>query len=232
MILTAHQPCYLPWLGLFHKIAMATDFCIFDIVQYQTKDFNSRNLIKTNSGSIWLSVPVESKNHLEKKFNDIKILNNGWNKKHYKSIFLAYKKSPYFDLYIDKIENILIRNNYIYLVDLNIDFLVLLLSELNIKVNLHRASEHNFTGAKSDLVLSMCQNLGAKSYIFGSQGLNYANKESFESNGIKLHFQNYSHPSYSQLHGDFIPNMSVIDLLFNEGPNAMAVLMRGNEIFN
>ena len=67
MKLTAHQPVYLPWLGLFHKINLCDYFCYFDIVQYQHKDYNNRNLIKTNSGAKWLTVPVESKNHFEKK---------------------------------------------------------------------------------------------------------------------------------------------------------------------
>ena len=71
MILTAHQPCYLPWLGLFHKIAISDIFCFFDIVQYQKKDFNNRNKIKTIHGGIWLSVPAESKNHLSKNAKDL-----------------------------------------------------------------------------------------------------------------------------------------------------------------
>jgi len=110
MILTAHQPVYLPWLGLFHKISLADRYCIFDIAQYQTKDFNNRNKIKTNSGEIWLTVPVESKNHFQKKLCDIKIINNGWNKKHFKSIYLAYKKAPHFDQYIDELDRILLQN--------------------------------------------------------------------------------------------------------------------------
>ena len=86
MILTAHQPVYMPWPGLFHKIFLADMFCMFDIAQYQTKDYNNRNKIKTNVGELWLTVPVESKDHYNKKICDIRIINNGWNKKHLKSI--------------------------------------------------------------------------------------------------------------------------------------------------
>ena len=92
MILTAHQPVYLPWLGLLHKIAVADLFCYFDIVQYQTKDYNNRNKIKTHTGEIWLSVPVESKDHLQKGVGDIRIVQNGWQRKHFKSIQYAYQK--------------------------------------------------------------------------------------------------------------------------------------------
>ena len=86
IILTAHQPVYLPWLGLFHKIALADVFCLFDIVQYQRKDFNNRNKIKTSVDSIWLTVPVKSSGRLNSIITDIEIINDGWHKKHIKSI--------------------------------------------------------------------------------------------------------------------------------------------------
>jgi len=105
MILTAHQPCYIPWFGLFHKIHLSEMFCLFDIAQYQIKDFNNRNKIKTNTGGIWLTVPVESKDHFKKKICDIRIINNGWNKKHFKSIMFAYKKADYFEQYIYDLNN-------------------------------------------------------------------------------------------------------------------------------
>ena len=108
MILTAHQPSYLPWLGLINKIMKADLFCYFDCVQYQKKEYDNRNSIKTNSGILKLSVPVESKNHLTKKINEIRIINKGWNKKHIKSIKLAYQKSKYFDNYFPELENIFI----------------------------------------------------------------------------------------------------------------------------
>ena len=102
MILTAHQPVYLPWLGLFHKIALSDLFVWFDDVQYQTKDWNNRNKIKTANGPIWLTVPVLSKNHFDTKVGKIKINNNlPWAKKHLKSIKFAYSKSKYFNNYFD-----------------------------------------------------------------------------------------------------------------------------------
>jgi hypothetical protein len=228
VILTAHQPVYLPWLGLFHKIALADRFCIFDVAQYQTKDFNNRNKIKTNTGPIWLSVPVESKYHLEKKLCDIKIINNGWNRKHFKSIDLAYRKAPFYSDYIGELEAILASSTYTYLADLNYATLDFGLKSLGINVPIDTASRHDFQGHKSDLVLDMCKKLGASSYIFGAQGRNYADVDSFSSCGIKVYFQDYNHPVYPQLHGDFEPYMSIIDLLFNVGPESFDVLMSGN----
>lgn len=228
MILTAHQPVYIPWLGLFHKIFLAEQFCIFDIAQYQTKDYNNRNLIKTHQGEIWLTVPVESKDHFQKKLCDIKIINNGWNKKHLKSIQLSYKKASFYNEYIEGLEQILIGKQYEFLTDLNTDILKFMLSAFDIHVPILKASDYDFTGSKSDLVLDMCIKLKANKYIFGSQGKSYADLESFNKNKIKVYFQEYNHPEYTQLHGSFLPYMSALDLLFNEGHKSKEILLSGN----
>ena len=111
MILTAHQPCYLPWLGLFDKISSCDVFCYFDIVQYQRKDYNNRNKIKTSNGELWLSVPVESKGHLDKNVSDILIIQDKWVTKHLKSIELNYKKAPFFHDYFPELQSILINES-------------------------------------------------------------------------------------------------------------------------
>jgi hypothetical protein len=228
VILTAHQPVYLPWLGLFHKIALADLFCYFDIAQYQTKDYNNRNKIKTNSGDIWLSVPVESKNHFEKSVGDIRIVHNGWQRKHFKSIQLAYKKSRYYQQHISGLEELLVGRSFQTLSELNLAMLRLLMTQLGIATPVVMASDYGFKESKSDLVLEMCLHLKADLYIFGAQGRNYADVDKFRANGVEPHFQDYQHPTYEQLHGEFLPYMSAIDLLFNEGPRSLDILMSGN----
>lgn len=228
MILTAHQPVYLPWLGLFHKIALADRFCVFDVAQYQTRDFNNRNKIKTNTGPIWLTVPVESKDHFSKRLSSIRVINNGWSRKHFKSIDLAYRKAPFYRDYIGGIEQLLLGRTYEYLADLSRATLELGLAALGIDIPIVVASDYELQGLKSDLVLDMCRHIGASTYIFGSQGRNYADVGSFAEAGIDAKFQDYQHPVYPQLHGAFEPYMSIIDLLFNAGPRSLSVLMSGN----
>jgi WbqC-like protein family len=228
MILTAHQPVYLPWLGLFHKIALADLFCYFDIAQYQTKDFNNRNRIKTHDGNIWLSVPVESKNHFEKRVGEIRIVQGGWQRKHLKSIQIAYQKAPYFSQYMADLEALLMLHSSGTLGDLNLEMLRFFLRCLNIQTPIVKASDYKFEGAKSDLVLDMCVKLGANLYIFGAQGRNYADSDRFRSCGVEPCFQQYNHPNYRQLYGAFLPYMSVIDLLFNEGPASREIILAGN----
>ena len=147
IILSAHQPVYLPWLGLFHKIALADIFCVFDIVQYQRKDFNNRNKIKTSTGSTWLTVPVKSSGRLNSIITDIEIINNGWNQKHLKSIELNYNKAPYFEKFFQGLKKIL-NTPYQNLVDLNFNLLIYLIDVLDIDTKIVKASDYSFKGIK------------------------------------------------------------------------------------
>jgi hypothetical protein len=228
MILTAHQPVYLPWLGLFHKIALSDEFCYFDDVQYQIKDFNGRNKIKIVNGSVWLTVPVKARGYRDKKIREIEIDNSqDWRSKHFKSIYLNYKKAPFFNNYADFFEDVY-KKDWTYLSDLNEYMLKWFLIELGVKVNYYKASELDFQGYKSDLVLDMCKKLKADLYIFGALGKDYADEQKFNDENVKIYFQDYKHPVYKQLNGDFLPYMSIIDLLFNCGDKSLEVLMSGN----
>ena len=159
MILTAHQPVYLPWIGLFHKISLANTFVIFDTVQYLPKEWMNRNKIKIKNNFTYLSVPILDKGYLEKKIFEIEINNNSnWRKKHFKSIYLNYKKSKYFKNYISFFEETYSKN-WKYLSDLNNHMLKFYLKELNIDVKILKASDLKIVGKKSDLVLDMCKKL-------------------------------------------------------------------------
>lgn len=228
MILTAHQPVYLPWLGLFHKIALADLFISFDQVQYQPKDWNNRNRIKTHQGPIWLSVPVLRKGYLEKTISDIEINNNvPWARKHWGSMKGAYEKAPYFTRYSDFFEDTYDRR-WESLVELNTYMLRWFLDTLGISVPIRSAGDWKFQGEKSALVLDMCKQAGANQYIFGILGREYADIAAFERAGVKAHFQDYIHPVYKQLHGDFVPYMTIVDLLFNCGDESLDILLSGN----
>ena len=228
MILTAHQPVYLPWLGLFHKIALAETFVYFDQVQYLPKDWMNRNKIRTKDGSIWLTVPVLRKGYRDLKTSEIEINNStNWQKKHLRSISLNYKKSPYFENYIPFFKEVYSRK-WKFLGDLNEYMLKWFLDELGIKVNFLNAKNFKFEGEKSSLILNMCKKLDASTYIFGTLGKDYANVHEFEKNNVKLIFQDYNHPKYSQLYSEFVSHLSVIDLLFNHGPKSLEIILSNN----
>jgi len=228
MILTAHQPVYLPWLGLFHKISLAETFVYFDQVQYLPKDWMNRNKIRTKDGSIWLTVPVLRKGYRDLKTSEIEINNStNWQKKHLRSISLNYKKSPYFENYIPFFEDVYSRK-WEFLGDLNEYMLKWFLDELGIKVNFLNAKNFKFEGEKSSLILNMCKKLDASTYIFGTLGKDYANVHEFEKNNVKLIFQDYNHPKYSQLYSEFVSHLSIIDLLFNHGPKSLEIILSNN----
>lgn len=228
MILTAHQPVYLPWLGLIHKIALADKFVFFNEVQYLPKDWMNRNKIKTHTNEIWLTVPVLRKGYRDMKISQIRINNDeDWKRKNLNSISLNYKKAAYFKKYFYFFEETFDKK-WEYLADLNEHFLKWFLKEFGIKTEFLNASEYDFQGTKSDLVLDMCKKLETDLYIFGKLGKDYANVRDFEENGIKVVFQDYRHPNYPQIHGKFIPNLSVVDLLFNCGPKSHEIIMKDN----
>jgi hypothetical protein len=228
MILTAHQPVYLPWLGLFHKIAISDLFCYFDIAQYQRKDFNNRNKIRNKTLDFWLSVPVKSKNHFDKTVGEIEIIQDGWQEKHIKSIRLAYQKTPFFNDYFPELELIIRGKSQGSLGELNLYLLKYFMRCLDISTPIVKASDYNFNGSKSDLVLDMCLKLNADSYIFGSQGEGYANIDKFNHQSVNICFQDYIHPVYRQTNRNFLSNLSIVDLLFNCGPDSNQILMSGN----
>ena len=230
MILTGHQPTYLPWLGLFNKISSSDCFVLFDNVQYLPKEWMSRNKIKTPGGEIFLNVPVLKKSFLEKKIYEIKINNNlNWRRKQLKSIQLNYSKTKFYNDYIEYFEEIY-STEWTYLQDLNFHMLKLFLKLLNIDVRLFRLSELQVKGRKSELILNLCLKLKAKKFIFGEQGINYADIESFQKKEIDVVFQDYKHPTYHQLHGKFISNLSIIDLLFNCGNKSLEIINSNQKI--
>ena len=229
MILTAHQPVYLPWLGIFHKIALADVFVSFNQVQYQPKDWNNRNRIKTPKEVIWLSVPVLRKGYLDRTISDIEINNSiTWGRKHFNSLVHNYGKAPHFRRYADFFEQTYARQ-WRTLVELNEYMLIWFLETLGIKTPVRSAADWQFTGEKSGLVLDMCGQLKADTYIFGALGRDYADVAAFNAAGVEVLFQDYVHPRYPQQHGgDFAPNLSIVDLLFNCGGDSLEILMSGN----
>lgn len=228
MILTAHQPAYLPWLGLFHKIALADAYVYVDNVQFEKESFVNRNKIVVNGEPTWLTVPVKMQGHISKKINEMQIDNDrDWKKKHWQSIYQNYKKTPYFNNYAAWLEDVY-KRDWNNLADLCDYMLKWFLDVLGIKVKYYIASAEGIGGSKSDYVLNICQKLKANLFIFGALGKNYAKPQDFDKANIKMYFQEYNHPTYKQASKTFLPYMSVLDLLFNYGDKSLEVLMGGN----
>jgi len=233
MFLSAHQPVYLPWLGLFHKIAVADLFVIYDDVPYSRKMWYNRNVIAGANGPVRLSVPVLRDSDEQTSHRDVRIDNSrDWRQKHWKSIEFAYKKAPFFEQYSPGLREIY-DSEWTHLAALNDALLLVLLLYLKIETPIEWASPHGLEGAKSARILDMCRKLDAGTYLFGELGREYADVEAFLAAGVVPLFQNYSSPRYER------PGMkateeslSVLDLIFLRGPQSKDILMSGNSTQN
>lgn len=215
------QPGYMPYLGFFHKIQHCDVFVYFDDVQYEIRGFHNRNKIRTIQGTSWLTVPLS--HPYGKMINQVKIVSTDWNEKHKNAIKNSYEKAPYFEKYWDDIDSIL-STNWEKLIDLNLALIKYFNSVLSMKTKTVRSSELNIQSTGSLRLLDICKKLNAKTYFSGIMGKEYIDEKIFLDTDIKITFQNFTHPVYNQIHGEFIPNMSIIDLLFNEGNNSKKIL--------
>ena len=215
MILTGHQPAYLPWLGYLEKIMRSDLYIYVDTVQFEHRSFINRNKIKTANGSMWLTVPVLSKGHRSANLLDLRINNDSdWQKKHFASICLNYKKAPYYKEYIDKIAPFY-EKKYEMFTDFCYEYTLFWFRELNITTKVIRLKDLDVEGKKSELVLDMCQKVQADTYISGALGRDYMDDDLFKRNSIHVIYQDYKPQSYPQLWGTFIPCLSVLDFVMN-----------------
>jgi len=219
-----HQPMYLPWLGLFDRINRCDVFILLDNVPYSKNYFLNRNKIKTANGWTWLTIPVIFKGNSHKLIKEIEIDNRSdWRKKHWRSIYYSYKNSSYFDIYAEFFEHFY-QQEWRYLAEASSQVLSSLLSMLQIKTPIRMASALGVEGKKEELILNICKAVQAQEYLSGPDGRNYLNLGLWRENRVKVEFHEYLHPQYRQLHGEFLPQMSVIDLLFNCGPDSLSIL--------
>lgn len=230
MILTAHQPTFLPWTGLFHKIAQADQFVFFDDVQFEYHEYGNRNRIMTANGPLMITIPIEKQGHMSRPWHEIRIANRQWVEKMIKTLSMAYGKAPYFADYMPKLAELL-RVEHEFLADLNVSLTSWLLEELGIPRPIMRASKLGFVGKGSDLVLDMCKKLGAEKYWFGAGGLDYADVEAFTAAGVEVAFQQFTPPAYRRIHfkQPFEPGLSVIDLLMTCGPYSLGIILKQGE---
>ena len=228
-MITAHQPAYLPWLGFFHKMVLSDQYVILDKVQFEKNSFINRNQIKTSNGTCWLTIPLFMKKHTTKTIMEMRINNTiNWRKKHWLTLLNNYKRAPFFSQYSDFFEDMYAKNweKLIDLTDYSTRFFI---KELDIKANFIKLSALEVESKKQDLVIDICKKRKANSFLFGSRGKDYVDNEKFENENIEIYFQDYEHPAYNQQWGEFIPYLSIVDLLFNEGPEKSQQLIRGEK---
>lgn len=230
MICAVHQPQTFPWLGYFAKIIQADRFVILDNVQFKKNEWQNRNKIRTQNGWQWLTLPVL--HHFGQLINEVKLNNTtNWRHKHLQALRTSYGKAPYFKNYFSELEE-LYHKSWELLAEFNIAGLHWLLKTLNISTPITLASEMEGVSQVSDLgaeerLIQITKTVTADTYLSGAGGQEYLDQGLFPANQIKLIFQQFEHPVYNQIQGEFISHLSVLDLLFSEGPRSLKIIQGG-----
>lgn len=219
-----HQPQYLPYLGFFHKLAQADIFVVMDDVEFLRRGLQHRNKVKTSRGEQWLTVPVLHQQN--QRILDVKINpDTAWNRKHWGTLTTNYSPAPYFDRYATDLQSLL-QQEWHSLCALNMALIEWVMQQLEIPTPMIRLSELPSQGHKSELLISACKAVGADTYLSGPGGRDYMDLALFEAAGVKVLWQEFTSPHYAQVFPEagFIPNLSILDVLFCCGPDTRRFL--------
>jgi hypothetical protein len=231
MIVAISQPTFLPWLGYFNLIAMADIFVLLDTVQFEKQSWQSRNRVRTTQGEIqWLSVPV-SDQPLSTPIRDIRIAPNplGWRRKQVKTIEQHLRRAPFLKEAESLYQTILDESAaHILLAEMNIDFIKSVTHALGLGTQLIRCSELPVSGARADLLLDVCRHFGAVTYLSNAGSSVYleASRKEFAAAGVKIVYQQWLHPEYTQTGAGFVSHLSCIDALACMGIDAASASVK------
>jgi hypothetical protein len=225
MKLMISQSNYIPWKGYFDSIALVDKVVLYDDMQFTKRDWRNRNLIKTPYGLKWMTIPVEVKGRFNQKINETKVSDLNWNISHLNLLKQNYKYSKCYRDVIEWIEQLYFNCNFTYLSDINLYFLNEILNFLKIKTSLEDSRNFKIVGDKTEKLVNICKDLTASEYFTGSAARSYLNEEQFNDNGINVNYFDYSDYSvYDQIYDGFTHEVSILDLIFNEGTNSIFYL--------
>jgi len=232
MKLAISQPAYLPWLGYFDLIDQVDTFVLLDTVQFEKQSWQQRNRIKTPTGLQWLTVPVLFRGHFGQRILEVEIRDPEFWRKHQRAIELNYRRALFFEDYFSEVSKIVQRRSASRLMDLNQELISWFCRVLGLSTRILRASELECEGKRSQLLVRLCQALGADYYLSPLGSAAYLLDEAglFTEAGIEVGFQHYEHPQYRQLFPPFQSHASALDLLFNEGPGSLSILRSSRRV--
>ncbi|MGZ4480893.1 MAG: WbqC family protein [Gaiellales bacterium] len=218
-VLAMHQPNYLPWIGYFDKMRRADVFVLLDCVQYpRARSVANRTRIRTAHGEHLLTVPVSTPGGLEGKasYAQVSFADGTWRRKHLRTIEQAYRRAPHFAACFPELERIVLEAESFC--TMNVLLVRWIAGRLGISTPTPLMSElgEEF-GPANELIVGLCQATGAGVYLSGTWARAYNDPQRLAAAGIELRYQQFQHPVYDQTGEGFLPNLSAIDLLFNQG---------------
>jgi len=222
-----NQSNYIPWKGYFDLIGTVDHFIIYDSRQFTKNDWRNRNKIKTHNGPQWLSIPVKVPT-LHMPIDEAQIADPKWAKKHWASISQSYSRCEFFDAYKGFFEKFYDTVDETLLTRINESLIRGICEMLDIKTHIHRDTDFTLEGDRVMRLINLCKQLKADTYLSGPRAKDYMDEQLFLEHGIKVEWMDYSgYPEYTQRFEPFEHAVSVLDLLFNEGPNARNFMKSG-----
>lgn len=219
------QSNYIPWKGYFDLIQMVDEFILYDDMQYTKRDWRNRNLIKTRDGLKWLTIPVQTKGKYSQTIKDTKVCDHSWAKKHYRTLTHNYSTAKYFKDYQDIIKELYEKASSIeYLSEINFLFIKSVCDILKINTKISWSSDYiplSDDKDKTGKLICICKSANANHYVSGPSAKSYMDENLFHAEGIDISYIDYSnYPEYPQCFDGFNHNVTILDLIFNQGPNA------------
>lgn len=215
------QSNYIPWKGYFDMIAAVDEFILYDDMQYTRRDWRNRNQIKTPQGVRWLTVPVLVKGKYHQKIRETEIDGTDWAAAHWKTLTLNYGRAPHFAEIAIWLEPLYLGESYSHISQLNRRFIEAICNFLGIKTTISHSWDYALLEGKTERLASLCAQAGGTEYISGAAAKDYIKKQIFDDMGIKLTWFDYGgYSEYSQLWGEFVHGVTILDLLFNCGKDA------------
>jgi len=221
------QPSYIPWRGYFDQIFRADLFIFYDDIQYDKHGWRNRNRIKTAQGKQWLTIPVHSTGATDGiPIKQIKIdWSKPWARSHWKALTSAYSKAPFFHLYKEMLVQYYDRRDE-FLADFTVDFTIALAREIGISQTRFMRSSGilGVDGQKTDRLIQILKHVGASHYISGPSAKDYLEEEKFVAAGISFEYMTYDYHQYQQFYPPYDPQVSILDLLFMNGPDSLHLI--------
>jgi hypothetical protein len=212
------QSNYIPWKGYFDLINMVDEFILYDDVQYTKNDWRNRNLLKTQNGTQWITIPVSCKSRTQ-RIRETRTINNYWRRKHWASVCHWYAKAAFLKKYREIFEELYLGDDEAYLSRINAAFIRAINGILGINTKISWSADYELVEGKTEKLVHLCKQAGATEYLTGPAARDYLDKSLFQAEGIRVSWMSYEgYPQYRQLFcPPFIHNVSIVDLILNEG---------------
>lgn len=226
MRLAIVQSSYVPWKGYFDLIHSVDEFVLFDDVQFTRRDWRNRNRIKTPRGPAWLTIPVNTRGKYLDPIKDITVSEPSWGVQHWKTVQANYARARCFRRYADVFERLYLGCRDPHLSAINYTWIQAICEILGIGTRLSWSMDYELVTGKTERLVGICRQAGATSYVSGPSARSYIEPEQFLAANVELSYFDYSgYPEYSQLFPPFDHHVSILDLIFNQGPDAARYML-------